>query len=89
MNREHVQTIHGNLVYKHTCYIEWEYTFTHTVEGAKYENKYISSIAPKIVDGEIKEGGYLTSSRPHHNIKIIGVKQHRLCTRSGITVELY
>jgi len=89
MNREHVQTIHGNLVYKHTCYIEWEYTFTHTAEGAKYENKYISSIAPKIVDGQIKEGDLVYPSRPFRNIKIIGVRQRRLCTRSGITVELY
>tara|TARA_R110002167_G_scaffold41511_4_gene126695 strand:+ start:1736 stop:2005 length:270 start_codon:yes stop_codon:yes gene_type:complete len=88
MRREHVKTIHGNLVYKDTCYIQWEYTFTYTREGATYTNTYKSLIAPEIIDGKITEGG-LQCSRPYHNCKIIGVTKYRLCTTGGVTVELY
>ena len=88
MPKEHVKTIHGNLVYKDTCHIQWIYTFSYTREGATYTNTYKSLIAPEIIDGNITECG-LPCTRPFHNCKIIAVCKYRLCTTGGVTVELY
>ena len=89
MKREQVQTIHGNMVLKDTCYIEYEYTYTYSVEGATYTNTYKSLIAPVIEEDQIGEGRPQYCGRPFRNCKIIGVTKRRMCTTGGVTVEMY